>query len=431
MQESLLHYVWQCQYFDHANLISATNESIVVLEPGHRNTNSGPDFSNARIKIDNIEWIGNVEIHIYSSGWIAHKHQMDPAYENVILHVVWENDVPIRRRDSSAIPTIELKSRVSQDLLLRYKNLYLNPENIACANSIRDVSNLTIVSAMERSMASRLQSKAESVLEVYRSNHEHWDETCYQLLARNFGFKINSDPFFMLARSLPYKVIMKHADKPLQIEALLFGQAGFLEEDYGDEYYGILKREFRLLSQKFSLLERRLTRSQWKLLRLRPANFPTIRIAQLAALIEKHKLLFSKFIEAQTYKELVAILDIDQSSYWKTHYTFFNKVDAEIPGLGQMSINNIIINTVVPILAAYGKLKDEQQFMDRAVSILESITAEKNMITRTWESLGVQSTTASDSQALIELYNNFCLRKRCLDCNIGSALIRPILHDYS
>ncbi|HYG01144.1 MAG TPA: DUF2851 family protein [Chryseosolibacter sp.] len=425
MQESLLHYIWQLQYFDYTDLKSVSGEPIQVLHPGYRNTHAGPDFSNARIRIGEIEWIGNVEIHISSSGWHDHKHHHDPAYENVIVHVVWENDLNVNRRDGSSIPTVELKTRVSQHLLLRYNNLVLNPETIPCASSILEVKELTRLSMFDRALMFRLESKAENVYQMLKLNHHDWEETTYQLLCRNFGFKINSDPFTMLAKSLPYKILRKHADKPLQVEALLFGQAGFLEDEHVDEYSQNLQREFSVLNRKFSLLERRLNKAQWKLLRLRPANFPTIRLAQLSSFIASQQNIYSAFISAEGYADLAALLNIETSEYWKNHYLFGRRVKGTVPSMGKMSIDNIIINTVIPLLVATGKMRDDQMFVDKAVSILQSVSSEENVIIKKWNTLGIKSKAAADSQGLLELYNNFCLRKRCLDCNIGSALIRP------
>jgi hypothetical protein len=426
MQESLLHYIWQFQYFDRNNLRTTSGDEILVFNPGHRNTHAGPDFSNARVRVGDIEWIGNVEIHIHSSGWTEHKHHLDAAYDNVILHVVWSDDKPVVHNDKSVLPTLELKGRVADELLLRYNKLLLNPEPIPCSASISNVHEITRLSMFEKALMSRLEAKAGNILQILSINNNDWEETCYQMLCRNFGFKVNSEPMFSLARAIPYRVIMKHADKLIQTEAVLFGQAGLLEESGDETYLGLLKREYHLLSQKFDLSPKKMNKAQWKFLRLRPANFPTIRLAQLAALLFSERNIFSKFIEARSGRDLVKLLSVTQSEYWTRHYLFARPIEEEIPGLGQMSVENIIVNTVVPLMVAYGKSKDDQDMVDRAVNILQEVSGEENSIIRKWNTLGIKSKTAFDSQALIELHNNFCLRKRCLDCSIGSSLVRPV-----
>jgi hypothetical protein len=427
MQESLLHYIWQFQYFDHADLQTSTGEPIHILNPGFRNSNAGPDFSDARIRIGDIEWIGSVEIHIHASGWKDHKHHTDLAYENVILHVVWNNDFDVPRQDGSNLLTLELKHRVTESLLQRYNKVVLNPDAIPCSESLTQVNDITKISMLEKTLMARLETKAFTVLKMNKANHGDWEETCYQLLFKNFGFKVNSEAFLTLSKALPYKILGKHSDKLLHIEALLFGQAGLLDDDFQDSYYQLLQREFNLLRRKFSLDGKKMSKVQWKFLRLRPANFPTLRIAELSSLLYQHKNIFSIFLEASNVAELKNILKVEQSEYWRTHYMFDRPHVNELPRLGEMSIDNIIINTVIPLFVAVGKSRDDQTLIDRAMSILENVAAEQNVITRKWNQLGIKCNGASDSQALIELYSNFCLRKRCLDCNIGSALIRPEL----
>jgi hypothetical protein len=245
------------------------------------------------------------------------------------------------------------------------------------------------------------------------------------MICRNFGFKVNTEPFLQLAQALPYKILMKHADHLDQMEALIFGQAGFLNETINDPYYLLLKREYQLLKKKYSLGDRQMHKAQWRFLRLRPANFPTIRLAQLASVLHHQKNLFSKIISTASWRELVPAFSVKPSAYWLYHYQFFKKQKKEIPSLGKTSIENIVINSIVPMLAAYGKAKDDPRFIDRAVRLLQETPAEKNNILTSWDELGLNSATAFDSQALIELHNSFCLRRRCLDCNIGFSLLQP------
>jgi len=292
MNESFLHYLWQFQYFDKKNLCATEGEAISILKTGNMNTHAGPDFSNAKVRIADIEWAGNIEIHIKSSDWYAHKHDVDSAYENVVLHVVWENNKPVYRKDGTPLATLELKNKVNESILREYQKLIGNPAAIACERSFRHVSELVKFSMLDKALMQRLETKAQHVHELVKLNNGDWEETTYQLLAKNFGFKTNSDPFFQLSKSLPYKIIQKQSQLIL-VEALLFGQAGMLETKTKDEYVTQLFREYHLLEQKFSLQDSKLNPSQWRFLRLRPANFPTVRLAQFAALLFSTKNIFS------------------------------------------------------------------------------------------------------------------------------------------
>ncbi len=423
MSEAFLHYLWQFQYFDKNELQTTSGESIQIFNPGIRNSHSGPDFSNARMKIGSMEWVGSTEIHIHASGWMEHKHDRDQAYENVVLHVVWKNDKPIKRNDGSLLPTLELRNRVNEQLLLDYQRLINSPESIPCSPFLHQIKEITKLAMMDRAVLCRLESKSKRVFDILHKNHNDWQETCYQILARNFGFKINADPFQQLAQLLPYKILRKHGDKLLQVESLLFGQAGFLEEDSDDAYYQLLKREYNLLRQKYSLSDRRLNKAQWKFLRLRPANFPSIRLAEFAALLFHRPSLFSALLETETFSEMVSLFSVEQSEYWTTHYTFFKRAKDRVSFFGESSISNIIINSVVPLLVAYGKAKDDQRYVDRAIAILQQVPSESNAIITQWRSWGMKSKSAFDSQALIELQNNYCTKRRCLDCTIGTSLI--------
>ena len=423
MSEAFLHYLWQFQYFDKNELQTTSGDSIQVYNPGIRNAHAGPDFQNARIKIGGMEWIGSAEIHIQASGWMDHKHDRDPAYDNVILHIVWDNDMVIRRSDGSLMPTFVLANRVDQKCFLDYQRLINSPEQIPCAQFIDQVNAIVRISMLDKVVIERLESKSVRILEILEKSRNDWEETCFQSLARSFGYKINADPFQQLARLLPYKVLRKHSDKLLHVEALLFGQAGFLEENIENDYYRLLRREYTLLRQKYSLSQRRLSKVQWKFLRLRPANFPTIRLAEFAALIFSRPLLFSTILEATTYRDLENVFSVRQSEFWSEHYTFTKVTSEHVSGLGASSIGTIIINGVAPLLVAYGKSKGEQQYIDRAVAILQQAPSEVNTIVSQWKNLGMRCKTAFDSQALIELQNSYCSKRRCLDCKIGTSLI--------
>lgn len=424
MTESFLHYIWQLQYFRKTDLQTSSGEKLQVLVPGIRNSDSGPDFSGARIKIDNLEWRGSVEIHIHASGWIDHKHSSDEAYEKVILHVVWENDKPITRTDGTQMPTLELKDKIEPGLWECYKNLYVSTDLIACGSRWQHIPDIHKLSAMDQALMHRLETKAASVRELFAQNDNNWEQTCYQLLCKNFGFTVNADSMLRLSQIVPYTIILKHADKPIQIEALLFGAAGFLEEAPDDKYVQLLKREYDLLRRKYSLEGRQMNYSQWKFLRLRPANFPTVRIAQLAAMLTRQQHLFSKIIDSKQCSEVVDLLSVQQSDYWQTHNRFGKSSKNPVARMGLSSVQNVIINSIVPMLVAYGKIHDEHSYIDLAIDFLNHLPAEDNKIIRQWLSLHVTIKTAFDSQALTGLYKNFCMKRRCLDCRVGSWLIK-------
>jgi hypothetical protein len=423
MQESFLHYIWQFQYFDKAALATSEGEDINIIHPGFLNKDSGPDFSTAKIRIGNYLWTGNIEIHIKASDWYLHNHQKDEAYENVILHIVWENDKPIQLKDGSYIPTLELKTRVSHDLLLKYNTFVNSTTSVACSPQLNQVKEIIILSMLDKALLNRLKNKSELLSKLLILNNNDWQETTYQILAKNFGFKINSEAFLALSKSLPYKTLLKHKDNISQIEALVFGIAGFLHQEPKDEYHAFLKREYSFLKHKYSI-NNELRSAEWKFLRLRPANFPTVRLAQFAMLLSKVPNLFSLFTEFTTFEELKLNLKISQSTYWQEHYNFGKKSQKKISGLGETSFENLLINTGAPLLASYSRFVDNEIYMDKAVELLENLKGEDNNIISLWKSAGLKVQTAHDSQALIELYNNFCLEKKCLSCNIGTALIR-------
>ena len=423
MTEAFLHYVWQFQYFNKEGLQTSDGETLQIFNPGIANTNSGPDFSEARIKIENLEWRGSVEIHVNSSGWIDHQHQVDEAYEKVILHVVWEHDKRIFYSDGSLIPTLELKDRVNPDLLFRFKKLVTNSETILCKDQWNNVADILKLSMLDKVVTERLKAKSRFVYDILQKTNTDWEETCYRLLCKNFGFKVNAEAMEQLAEALPYKIILKSIDKPYQVEALLLGQAGFLEKPSTDRYILLLQREFHLLSRKFNLEEKQMQESQWRFLRLRPANFPTIRLAQLATLFSAHANLFSKILECQSSKELTGLFKVNQSDYWLHHYRIGKLSSAKIHALGKSSIENLIINSVAPLLVAYGRLHDEQRFIDRAIDLLQHTLSEKNRITQQWVDLGFNVKTAFDSQGLIELFNNYCSKRRCLECSVGMHIV--------
>ena len=425
MHEAFIHYVWQFQYIDKSALTTTAGERVVVIKTGNYNTNQGPDFSNAKVKIGDIEWAGHVEIHICSSDWNRHAHAQDLAYNNVVLHVVWKHDLDIKRADGSSIPTLELQNRVDAGLAKSYHRLVNSGLSIPCKKSFSAIPRVTQFSMMEKAVAQRLRAKSLVVLELLEKNKGDWEETFYQTLCRNFGFKVNADAFFQLARVIPYRLLQKQGGSLLQVEALLFGGAGMLEAKTKDEYLSALFQEYRLLQRKYNLAEEQMHYAQWKFLRLRPANFPTLRIAQLAGILFTQKNILSRVLEITAWRDIQEMFQSHSSAYWQSHYRFGSKATKVIEGIGKSSIENIVINSVVPLLAAYSQAKDDQQFMDKAILWLEQLPGEENKITRAWHDLGLSVKSAFDSQALIEQYNNMCQKRNCLNCVVGASLIKP------
>jgi hypothetical protein len=425
MTEAFLHYIWQYQYFSKADLCTTNAESIQIIHPGMLNKNAGPDFEQARIRIAEVDWVGSVEIHINSEGWNQHRHEQDAAYENVILHVVWENRKPIMRKDGTVLPTLVLRDRVDEKLYDAYLKIMRSPADIPCEAQLNLVHEISKISMLEKTTAERLEIKANELKQTLLNNNNDWEETAYQLMAANFGFKVNKDPFAQLAKLLPYKILKKHSNQQLQVEALILGMSGLLPEESEDAYLQKLQQEFKFLSHKYNLADKQMKAVQWRLMRLRPANFPSIRLMQFAALISKMGALFSGLTNFESNNELINKLRVKQSAYWQMHYLPDKPSARPLPGLGKSSIENIIINSVVPLLVLYGKLRDEETFVEKAITLLQSTTAEDNRITRRWETLNWYVKCAYDSQALIGLYNNYCLKRRCLQCSIGCSLVRP------
>lgn len=431
MNERLLQFIWQFQYYNKGELSTDSGEPLRVLFPGHYNTNQGPDFLDARIRTGKTIWAGSIELHIKTSDWNRHKHSEDSNYENVILHVVWEDDgsrnpVPanMRKQDFNslpAIPVLELKSRIPLLLLQRYKELMKNPSFIPCEKMIYKTNELTWQSWKDRLLAERLMRKAVIVEEYNKENNHHWEASCWRLLAKNFGGKVNAAAFEELARSVPVNLLAKHKQQLHQLEALLFGQAGLLNDTMEDRYYTLLQKEYGFLRTKYKLKS---INQPVHFLRMRPGNFPTIRLAQLAALIQQSAHLFSALKEMDEVAVIRALFGVTANDYWHYHYRFGETSVYRQKKTGAAMIDTIIINVVCPLLFAYGSYNQEQQYKDKALLWLEQTTAETNNITRQFSHLGIANKNAADSQALIELKNEYCNKKRCLECGIGNVLLK-------
>lgn len=422
MTEEFLHHVWKFKLFDQLDLKTTDGESVDIIKAGEHNFDAGPDFFNSKIKIGNTLWAGNSEIHINASDWKKHFHQNDKAYDNIILHIVNNADDQICRSTGEKIPTIEIKDLIDERLYENYLTIKSSTDWIPCEKQMAGVPQLIINSTIDRLLLERLEAKAMLISNSLLLNNNNWEETFYHSLARNFGFKTNSEPFELLAKSLPSSYLGKHKNSLLQIEAMLFGQAGLLNEHFEDKYLQTLQNEYQFLKQKLRIEP--IDSHLWKFLRLRPVNFPTIRIAQFANLIFTSTHLFSKIINLENATAVKKMLDVDVSEYWKTHYTFDKLSTFKTKHLGKESINNIIINTIIPFLFVYGQQKGQEKYIDRALQFLEQTPGESNTIIKMWKELNVPVNNAYSTQALLQLKNKYCNHKKCLSCNVGNYLLK-------
>ncbi len=422
IREDFLHYLWRMQQFSFENLATTTDVPIQIINFGELNTDAGPDFLNAKIKIGETVWVGNVEMHVKASEWLKHKHQEDEAYNNVILHVVYDNDKTILRKTGEPIDALELRKRIPANIIGQYVRLMNNESWIPCQYHFPKIPAITKSSWIDRLMIERLEGRVEILRKELTANENNWEVTFYHRLARNFGSKINTEPFEVLAKTTPLLTLAKHKNNLFQLEALIFGQAGFLHEDFEEEYPNTLKKEYEFLQKKYGLFP--LMAAIWRFMRLRPANFPTVRLAQFAALIHQSTHLFSKILEADSIEAIRALFDgIEVSEYWLTHYKFDKPSKKRTKKLGKSTINLFIINTIVPFLFYYGREKGLETYEKRALAFLEQLPPESNHIINKWQELKYKPQSAYHTQALLELKKNYCEQKRCLDCAIGNKII--------
>lgn len=421
-KEEILHYIWKFRLFQSSHLLTVEGFPIEILSVGDHNKNAGPDFLSSRLKINNILWVGNVEIHINGFEWKHHKHDEDPAYDNVILHVVFDNPYSPQRKDGSFIPVFSLSRYIEKDFFTNYDRLNEPFQFIPCENSIVDLHPFFVENWVYRLSIERLAQKAEHIHKNLIINKNNWESCFYQCIASNFGFKINSVPFEWLAHSLPQELLAKHKNNAFQLEALLFGQSGLLEGDFHEEYPLQLKKEFGFLRKKYRLNP--LSTHSWKFLRMRPKNFPTLRIAQFSALISNSNNLFDQLIHTRKLEEIYPFFFHPTNPYWKTHIVF-NKISAnEFTEMGRESVDNIIINTLAPFLFLYGKLKSNDKYLQRAIEFLEKIKHEENSKITNFKNLGLKFKNSFESQGLLQLKNFYCDQKKCLTCGIGLKLLQ-------
>ena len=418
--EQLLHYVWKHKIFPLKELKTTTGQQVEVIDTGLANTDAGPDFFNAKLKLDGVLWIGNIEIHERSSDWFKHGHHADAGYNSVILHIASEIDTEISRSNGERIPQIQLIC--PEAVRTNYKELLKTDSYPPCYRIIPSLSPFTAHSWMSALQMERFEQKATLLNERLKRCQGNWEDAFFITLARNFGFGLNGDAFETWAHQLPFRAVDKHRNDLFQIEAIFFGQAGILEDSDGDGYYLRLKKEYTYLQHKFGLIP--MDASLWRFLRLRPANFPHIRIAQLACLYHRAYGLLSRIMETETLQGVRDILKGGTSEYWLTHYTFGGSSPSRPKTLSNTSLDLLIINTVVTFLYAYGLHKGNRVLCARAGSFLEELKAENNYITRMWEQCGMKASNAADSQALIQLKKEYCDKKKCLYCRIGYEYLK-------
>lgn len=421
MTEKLLQFIWQLRHFNQQQLVTIQGNVVEIIYPGILNTNQGPDFLVGKLMIDNYFWVGSIELHLKTSDWEKHAHQQDSNYKNVILHVVWENDLP--ETNPFNLPTLELNHRVSSILLARYESMMMNACFIPCEKSVKDVSALVWSAWKERLLIERLQRKTNSINLLLSQNNYDWQETLWWLVAKSFGLKVNAEAFEEIARSIPTNLLHKHTYQIHQLEARLLGQAGLLNKEFTEAYPQLLQREYRFLQKKYRF---RPVNVPILFLRMRPSNFPSVRLAQLAMLIVNIKFLFSYIKECEDLGELQRKLKVTANDYWNYHYRLDEASDYKPKTVGDTMIYTVLINAIIPILYCYGEYYKDMDILQKTLRWMDELPAEKNHISKSWQNLGIVEKSAFDSQALLELKSIYCDSKRCLDCSIGNAILQKV-----
>ncbi len=416
MTERLLQFIWQFQYYNRTDLRTTSGEELQIIQQGQFNTNQGPDFLEAKIRIGKTTLIGNIELHLSAEDWEKHDHQFDRNYQNVILHVLWNPQKSIFH-----LPTLVLSDKVPKLLLHKYEQLMFSSSFVPCSNLLGEIPDIIWTSWKERMIIERLEKKSILIESYLRDSNEHWEQVFWLMIARNFGNKVNAESFEAIARSIPLNLLAKHRNQIHQLEAILFGQAGLLNRDFDEDYPSMLKKEYLFYKRKYGL---KMVNHPIHLLRMRPGNFPTIRLAQLAMLINQSSHLFSLIKSAQDIREIRERLQVTANDYWCYHYLFDQTSEFKPKKLGEEMINNILVNTISPILFAYGSWNKINEFKTKATSWLQEIEAEKNSIMRNWESLDIHPQHAADSQALLHLKKEYCDARKCLECAIGNKLLK-------
>lgn len=419
-KEDFLHYIWKFQKYHPGKLLTEQGKALAIIHPGYHNENAGPDFLNARIKIDDHLWAGSIEIHKHSSEWKQHNHHLDPAYENVVLHVVYTNDKPVKYQNNKLIPCLVLKNRINEKMIHQYQNLLFNPNWIACANQIKEVTPIIKSMWLTRMATERLEEKTKRISPILNGLKNDWDQLAYYLIAQYFGMKVNNDAFKRLIECTPFDIILKHQSSLFQLEAILLGQANLIR-NLNDDYSNKLFREYVFLQKKYGLIK--MLSHEWKFSRMRPSNFPGLRIAQLANLIHKEGRIFRKILAINDLEELRKIFASSASNYWDQHYRLGIESKSKKKVIGKKTIDILIINVAIPLIFFYGMKTGDTRYQDKASELLESIPPEQNKIIKKWKESNVYATNAASSQALLHLKHNYCDQYRCLSCSIGNKIM--------
>ena len=417
MKEEFLHFIWRFSYYNSPSLVTTLGENIHIHKVGFWNHDAGPDFLEGLIDIDNVLLAGSIELHLKSSDWFVHKHEKNRAYENVVLHVVWEDD-----GKGPDLPTLELKKYVDLNLIHSYSKLVESENEIPCANQLSNVSSLTVTDMLESTLIERLERKSKEVLDVYQESQD-WSEVTYRVLMKYLGFKVNNEAFFALSQALPLKVLLKHRDHLFQLEALIFGQSGLLEPV--DDYSKQLGKEYEFLAIKYGLKENQLNKSHWKFLRLRPLNFPTIRLAQLAMMIHHYGDFSLKFLATKSVKGIKVLFNFGVSEYWLEHYDFGERWSGRINGvMSDASFDRLFTNVAIPLKVALATYSDDLDAKMDSVDLLYGIKKENNSKVKLMTTVGFENESSANTQALLQLHDKYCIEKQCLQCKIGVSILR-------
>lgn len=421
MKEDFLHYIWQNKKFDFSSLKTTQGESLTLVNVGHYLQQEGPDFFNAQLIIGNQKWAGNVEIHIKSSDWYLHKHEKDVNYDSVILHVVWEHDVDIYRKNNATIPVLELMKLVSQEEISKYNALVTPKSWIFCEKDIATIKEIVLTNWQERLFFERLENKAIPFEILLKENHSDWEATLFCMLAKNFGLNINGQSFLELAKSIPFSILKKESFEVENLEALFFGKGQMLNDEKQDYYLIDLQKRWHFLSHKYQLEASHITPIQF--FKLRPDNFPTIRLAQLAMLYHSKQTLFLELILAKTTGEIYKIFNNATSAYWASHYNFDSQSKIKSKTISNSFIDLIIINTIIPLKFLYAKANGKDS-IEELIDLIQTVKPEKNSIIEKFDFFKIKSKNAFESQALLQLKNEYCSNKKCLQCEIGLTLLK-------
>jgi hypothetical protein len=421
--EELLQFIWRYKLLKPLPLITKSGKEIIILKQGELNLDAGPDFFNAQIRIHNITLVGNIEIHILSSDWLRHNHQQNKTYDNIILHAVYEHDVELIQNTSNNVEVLELKNLIDEKTLKAYEHLSTSKTKLPCANQLIELNEIKFLSWMERMTIERLEDKVQRIEQLFDFYGNDYLQTFYTCLLRSFGFKVNALPFELLAKQLPIHLLLKHSDHLMQVEALLLGVSGLLDNQFSDKYIQTLQNEFEHLKNKYSLIP--LEKEIFKFSKMRPANFPTIRLAQLAQLIHCHTQLFSKPHLLKNYSDLMKALEIKPQGYWKDHYRLDGQVTSSELTFGKGSAESVIINAFAPFFFFYSKKLVKPEYTEACIDLLNKCKMESNAKTKLFDAKKSSLVNAAGSQGIIHLYDNYCVARKCLKCAIAAGILNP------